>query len=104
MTPVMKTFNDIKFTPNKDWGKWSGKLKIDDYILSVVAGERLYSSPRTFEDSVDQYNSFEVAVLNLQTNFVTDFFVDDMKDEVLGWQSRNEINDIISRIENHEKI
>lgn len=99
----MKTFNDINFTPNKDWGKWSGNLKIGDFILSVVAGERLYSSPRTFEDSVDQYIAFEVAVLNLQTDFVTNLFVDDIEDDVLGWQSRNEINDIISRIENHEK-
>lgn len=100
----MKTFNDIKFKERKGWGQWSGSLQIGNFILSVVAGERLYSLPRTFQNSIDDYSKFEVAVIDENKEFVTEEFVSDMEDEVLGWQTRDEINQLIKQIENYKNI
>lgn len=100
----MKTFDDIQFKERKGWGQWSGTLQIGNFVLSVVAGERLFSLPRTFQSSIDEFSKFEVAVLNSEREFVTDFFVGEIEDDVLGWQSREQINELITRMENHENI
>jgi len=100
----MKTFDDIQFKVRENFGQWSGTLQIGDFLLSVVAGERLFSLPRTFENSIDEFSKFEVAVLNPEREFVTDFFVGKIDDDVLGWQTREQINELITRIEQHENI
>jgi hypothetical protein len=66
--------------------------------LSVQASESHYCSPREDLDSEDKYSSFEVAIIDKENNFVTAEFILDALDSVIGWQSKEEINEIIKEI------
>lgn len=94
----MKNFNDIKFTPHPAGGI-KGRLDINDVMLSVVAGEIPYSTPRESLTTPNEFSSFEVAIMN-RDGFCTKKFVPDVDDDVLGWQTRDEINKLIKTILN----
>ena len=84
-----KSFKSIK------WGKHpiipgavQGKLTLRNGIMfSVVAGPTLYSLPKDKGDSPDDFDKFEVAVFDKDGNWVDD--------DVIGWQSRKDINKLI---------
>ena len=84
-----KSFKSIK------WGKHhiipgaiQGKLTLRNGIMfSVVAGPTLYSLPKDKGDSPDDFDKFEVAIFDKDGEF--------MDDDVLGWQSRSDINKLI---------
>jgi len=69
--------------------------------LSVSAGEGIYCSPREDRSSINQYLTFEIAVFDADDNFITKTFFPDHNDDVVGWLSRDEINDLMDRISNH---
>ena len=63
--------------------------------LSVVAGENLgYYG--------DGKNNFEVAVLNQDKKFVTKE-IEFSFDDVLGWQTPDQISELINKIKNYEQ-
>ena len=93
----MKTFNDIKFGPHP-LGGIQGKLIINGITLSVVAGEGLYSSPRTNGTSPKDFVSFEIGVWD-DNGWLTSKLVDTDGDDVKGWQTIDDINNVIKKIE-----
>lgn len=94
----MKTFRDLKFRE-----RWGGLISSQDlgngFRLSVVAGEGLYSTPRENSTDVDFFSKFEVAVFNDKGEFTREFFPEDHNDDVLGWQSRGQINALMLLIQ-----
>jgi len=71
--------------------------------LSVSAGSGIYCNPREDRSSINQYLTFEIAVFDADDNFITTTFFPDSHDDVVGWLSRDEINDLMDRISNHGK-
>jgi len=65
------------------------------FTLSVVAGENqgYYGNGET---------SFEVAVLDQENKFITKEFEDSF-DDVLGWQTTDQITNMITKIKNYEQ-
>tara|TARA_B110000238_G_scaffold94425_1_gene103186 strand:- start:17 stop:301 length:285 start_codon:yes stop_codon:yes gene_type:complete len=92
----MKTFKDIIFKQHKvGKGNIQGLLMLDNGIeLSVVAGTGMYSAGkngvREAVDNVKDVSSFEVAVFDQDGEFIGG-------DMVLGWQSREDINELIKK-------
>ena len=92
----MKTFKDITFKQHKlGKGHIQGLLMLDNGIeLSVVAGKGMYSSGksgvRTSINDVKDASSFEVAVFDTDGKFI-----DSDAGQVLGWQSREDIDNLI---------
>ena len=97
------TFNDINFGPHPLGGVF-GTLQVNDYKLSVIGGYGFYS---TYASGVkpskthtpDDFIAFEIAVFDDDGEYVTQkFFDDDHENYVRGWQSRDDINDLINRL------
>ena len=90
----MKKFEDISWKQHKlGKGSIQGLLMLDNGIeLSIVAGPGMYSLPRDAGNSPDDFNKFEVAVFDEDGNFI----MDDGND-VLGWQSRSDIDELIKK-------
>ena len=84
-----KTFKSLKWKKHKIIpGAIQGKLMLSNGIeFSVVAGPTLYSLPKDKGDSPDDFDKFEVAVFDKDGNWVDD--------DVIGWQSRKDINKLI---------
>lgn len=90
------TFKNLNFVPHRANAKGGIQASLtlgNGKILSVVAGEGLYSTSKNgvraaVTDEAD-VSSFEVAVIDEKD---PDF-------EVLGWQSREDINRIIQENE-----
>jgi uncharacterized protein YcnI len=66
--------------------------------ISVSAGEFPYSYPRENFGNPEGYSSFEVAVIDNNDDFATKR-ITDSTDDVLGWMSRDEINELIQVVE-----
>ena len=98
----MKTFKDIEFLQNPYKNGWHGTLKLGDYTLSVVASEYAYSKPRAYLMHVEDYSKFEVAVMG-QKDFATKEIFPNEMDDVISYQTREEINDIIKSVIDYEK-
>jgi len=97
----MMNFNDIKFGPHPNGRGIQGKLKVNGFTLSVVAGSFMYSTPREDLNSVDDFSSFEIAVFDSNGDFATKTFFPDNGDDVKGWVSRDEITELIGKLQNH---
>ena len=84
-----KTFKSLKWKKHRIIdGAIQGKLTLNNGIeFSVVAGPTLYSLPRDKGNSPDDFDKFEVAVFDKDGNWVDD--------DVIGWQSRKDINKLI---------
>lgn len=95
----MKTFKDIQFFQSMG-GRLKSSTKFDNgFELSVIAGDHAYSTPRENNLDPDFFSAFEVAVFNDDGEFVQDFFPEDHYDDVLGWQSRADINTLMLLIQ-----
>lgn len=92
----MTNFKDIQFK-KKELGGIRGSIIINDITLSVVGDRGAYSEPRQDLDSEDQYDTFEVALVK-DGSFVTRKVFPDEMDDVIGWQTRDDINRIILEI------
>tara|TARA_R110000782_G_scaffold4860_2_gene16952 strand:- start:4870 stop:5154 length:285 start_codon:yes stop_codon:yes gene_type:complete len=85
------------------WNSWqngvsSSELFDNGFEMSIVAGPGKYSSPKDEGDSPDDFSSFEVAIFNPQGDWVTKEFFPGHNDDVMGWQSREDINNLIKKI------
>lgn len=95
----MKTFKDIKFFQSMG-GNLKSSTKFDNgFELSVIAGEFAYSTPRENNIDPDHFSEFEVAVFDDEGKFTRKFFPEDHDDDVLGWQTRADINTIMMLIQ-----
>ena len=95
----MKTFKDIQFFPSMG-GNLKSNTKFDNgFELSVVAGEFAYSTPREQNPDPDFFSEFEVAVFNDRGEFTREFFPEDHTDDVMGWQTRADINTLMLQIQ-----
>ena len=86
---IMKTFNDLTFNdhPNGMDGAVQAKLILDNNItLSVVGGSGLYG---------DGVESFEVGAWHNDSN---DWIRLSEHDDVIGWQSKEDIDQIIQKL------
>ena len=94
----MKVFKDLVF--KEKFGSISATMQLDNgFEISVVAGKIAYSTPREDKDSPDDFASFEVAVFGPNGKFTREFFPKDHYDDVLGWQSRGQINALMLLIQ-----
>jgi hypothetical protein len=95
----MKTFKDIQFYPSMG-GNLKSTTKFDNgFELSAVAGEFAYSTPRENSLDPDFFSEFEVAVFNSDGYFTQEFFPEDHDDDVMGWQTRADINTLMLLIQ-----
>ena len=95
----MKTFEDLKFKEKKSGGVYA-RLEFDNgYVLSVVASKNHYCTPKKNLTNPGDYLYFEVAVFSPDSGKFTREFFEDHDDDVLGWQSKDQINNLISLIE-----
>ncbi len=100
----MKNFKNIDWKLHSlDKKSIQGILEFDNGLeLSVIAGAKFYSSK--IGDTLPHHSkfaSFEVAVLDKDGEFITENFTDE-NNEVIGWQSREDIDVIISKIEDYK--
>ena len=94
----MTAFKDLKF--EKKWGGVGANYTFDNGItISVQAGTINYSTPREDHSSADNYSSFEIAMWDKDGEWATQDIVPGHNDEVVGWVSRENIDEIISIIE-----
>jgi len=95
----MTTFNDLQFKP-KPIGGIGAKHKFDNgFIISVVGGSGMYSTPHKDLTSSDDFEEFEVAVFAPNGDWATKQFFPNHHDDVLGWQSRGDINSLMLLIQ-----
>ena len=81
-------FENIKWKQHRvGKGSIQGLLMLNNGIeLSIVAGPTMYSLPKDAGNSPDDFDKFEVAVIDPDGKFIGD---------VIGWQSRSDINKLI---------
>lgn len=97
----MKVFKDLVFKEGV-FGGIGTSMKFDNgFKISVQAGSFAYSSPRRNSDSPDDFDMFEVAVFRPNGKFTREFFPKDHNDDVMGWQSRGQINALMLLVQNH---
>ena len=100
----MVTFKDIQFKRIYNNSQWHGTCKFENgYTLSVAVGEMCYSGPRQNLESIDDYVSFEIAILNEEGDYITSDFKDLATDgnDVAGWIGRGQINAVMILIQNY---
>ena len=91
----MKTFNDLKFEKHPIGNGIQAKFKTSSNILiSVIAGEGFYSTSKDGSKKpvtkVEDVISFEVGIID------ENLPEDNQEWEVVGWQSRNDIDALLS--------
>lgn len=89
-------------------GLWRTEINILPYTVSIIAGKFAHSSPRETLHSPRWYEKFEVAVLEPITDsfsnkqsYATHKFVENANDTVLAYHTREEITDLIEKIQQH---
>ena len=100
----MKNFKNIDWKLHSlDKKSIQGILEFDNELeLSVIAGAKFYSSRiGDAKPHHSKFASFEVAVLDKDGEFITGKFTNE-DNEVIGWQSREDIDTIISKIEDYK--
>ena len=92
-------FNDLDFKIREGIGGIHAKVEFaNGNVLSVMAGSGMYSTPRENLSSADEFSAFEIAIFNSNGGWATRDFFPNCGDDVMGWQSREEINSIIEMI------
>jgi len=90
-------FKDLEFKA-RDFGGVGAKHTFDNGItISVQASKINYSTPREDLTSPDDFSSFEIGMWDVN-GWVTKELVADANDDVLGWQSREDINNLLEKI------
>ena len=87
-------------------GLWRARVNILPYTVSIIAGEFAYSIPKQTLHSPNRYEKFEVAVLeptgdsfSNKQSYATNKFVENANDTVLAYYTREEITDLIEKIQ-----
>ena len=69
----------------------------NNWEISVSAGAGSYSTPREDLKNSESFSSFEVAIFDDAGDFATSEVLQ-IDDDVVGWQGREDINNIIEMI------
>jgi len=95
----MKTFDDINFR-SRIPGIWEGTIAVGDgYRLNAVAGRGMYCSADGEQNDVNDFSCFEVSIIDNRGQYVTKQFVDDGKEDILGYQSKQQITKLIQKVD-----
>ena len=101
----VKTFKDLEFKPTALFAlelrsPLGAYMEFDNgYSISVVAGSKMYSTPRTDGLPLDEYTAFEIAILKGEEWLTGEFFLSHHERDVAGWQSREEIDEVMKQIQ-----
>lgn len=95
----MKVFKDLVFSANRTGGVNSRTDFDNGFSLSVIAGGIAYSTPREDNTDPDFFSEFEVAVFRPDGEFTREFFPEDHDNDVMGWQTRADINTLMLQIQ-----
>tara|TARA_Y100001958_G_C21247615_1_gene579164 strand:+ start:309 stop:632 length:324 start_codon:yes stop_codon:yes gene_type:complete len=96
----MPTFNNVQFKKHPVSKGWAGIYIFEDNTrLSVVCGETMYCDPKSNLPKLEDYHAFEVAVLNDKDEFITKQYYPENNEDVVGWQSREMITQLMANIE-----
>lgn len=93
----MNQFNDLKFKPNTLGGVGACHTFENGVTISVQASMFNYCTPRENLTSHSLYASFEVAIFNQNGDFATSEVLQ-IDDDVVGWQGREDIDELINRV------
>lgn len=96
---TMKVFKDLEFYLTAIGGVGATHTFDNGVTISVQASKFNYSTPRENLPSSDDFLSFEVGMWDIDGNGVTKQFFRNNNDDVIGWQSREDINNLIKKIE-----
>jgi len=77
-------FTDLKFTQNSIGGVGATHTFDNGTTISVQAADNHYCYPKENLNSKNDYSSFEVAVFNIDNEFVTKDYIKDADDDVFG--------------------
>jgi len=69
----------------------------NNWEISVSAGSGAYCTPREDIKDPGSFSSFEIAIFNPEGDFATKDVLQ-IDDDVVGWQGREDINNIIEMI------
>ena len=95
----MVTIDDLKFT-KQSHGGIGAKLKTKSKLtISIQAGKGIYSAPREDGLEPESYSHFEIAILNIRGEFVTNKFINCDDGQVAGWVSRDVIDVLIYQLD-----
>ena len=85
------TIEEILKEPLETWGEGKQvRLVRNGVIISIVGGR-----PGLYGDFV---NTFEVAVMDSNGNFITKHYFPDHHDDVIGYISREELPNIVDKV------
>ena len=88
-------FKDLKFKKQRRGGIGT-TVELKDIVVSIQAGEFVYSNPRKDLLDSSQYTSFEVAIFDKDGRFITEKFIEDCNDgEVSGWTPKERIEQLL---------
>ena len=94
------TFKDLKFKPHKVIPKKGIQAKLEikpNVFLSVIAGEGFYSTAKG--TGVRGAVTSEKDVASFEVGWIDENLPEDKQQwEVIGWQSRNDINKLIKEL------
>ena len=69
----------------------------NDWEISVSAGNGIYCSPKENLKNQESFSSFEIAIFNEKGEYATGEVLQ-IDNDVVGWQGREDINNIIEMI------
>lgn len=99
------TFNDLTFTNHPLGDGFRAELIMpNNYAISVVCGKYYYCQPKETLNSADIYETYEVAVLDPEGEFCTGEFTHESQQEIAGWQTQDDISDIMTRVFLRDKL
>jgi hypothetical protein len=91
------TFEDLTFEKD-EMGTWRCRENINNYEVSIVAGNYVYSTPRENLSDPNDFSEYEIAIFK-DGEFTREFFDSDHYDDVMGYVTKEEINSLISKIQ-----
>jgi hypothetical protein len=91
-------FNDLKFKQLEN-GVGATHTFDNGTTISVQASKDHYCYPKENLNSKNDYSSFEVAIWDIDNEYVTKDYVEDATDDVLGWQGRDDIDNLMIKIQ-----
>ena len=99
----MKKFKDLKFEESIFGGVGVAYTFKNGITISVQGSSRNYCTPKEDLMSAEEYLSFEVALWNVDGEWVTTKYIDESLYDVLGWQDRDEITAIMLNLQKTKK-
>jgi hypothetical protein len=95
-------FSKIIFKKDQ-MGEWKSRTHFQNgYSMSVIAGQMAYCNPRQNLEDPQEYLTYEIAIFNEDDDFVTQRFTDEANDDVCGWLTKDEINEIMQKVAQYE--